>query len=68
MDAVLNEALATVDDDKRAALLAKATDIGIGEEHGIIPLHYQVNTLAAKKGLKYNARTDERTYAMGVSK
>jgi peptide/nickel transport system substrate-binding protein len=68
MDAVLNEALATVDDDKRAALLAKATDIGIGEEQGIIPLHYQVNTWAAKKGLKYNARTDERTYAMGVSK
>jgi len=66
MDAVLAEALATVDDTKRAALLAKATDIGIGEEMGIIPLHYQVNTWAAKKGLKYNARTDERTYAMGV--
>ena len=65
-DSVLAEALATVDDDKRAALLAKATDIGIGEEQGIIPLHYQVNTWAAKKGLKYNARTDERTYAMGV--
>lgn len=68
MDAVLDEALATVDDDKRAALLAKATDIAIGEEQGIIPLHYQVNTWAAKKGLTYNARTDERTYAMGVSK
>ncbi|MEX0694381.1 MAG: ABC transporter substrate-binding protein [Rhodospirillales bacterium] len=66
MDAALSEALATVDDDKRAALLAKATDIGIGENMGIIPLHYQVNTWAAKKGLKYNARTDERTYAMGV--
>jgi len=68
MDTVLNEALSQVDDDKRAALLAKATDIGIGEEQGIIPLHYQVNTWAAKKGLKYNARTDERTYAMGVVK
>ena len=66
MDKVLDEALATVDDEKRAALLAKATDIGIGQDQGIIPLHYQVNTWAAKKGLKYNARTDERTYAMGV--
>ncbi|MBO6947600.1 MAG: ABC transporter substrate-binding protein [Rhodospirillales bacterium] len=65
-DKILDEALSTVDDDKRAALLAKATDIGIGEDQGIIPLHYQVNTWAAKKGLKYNARTDERTYAMGV--
>ena len=65
-DKILDEALSTVDDDKRAALLAKATDIGIGQNQGIIPLHYQVNTWAAKKGLKYNARTDERTYAMGI--
>jgi len=44
MDKVLDEALATVDDTKRAALLAKATEIGVGEDLGIIPLHYQVNT------------------------
>jgi peptide/nickel transport system substrate-binding protein len=30
----------------------------------IIPLHYQVNTWAARKGLKYRSRTDERTRAM----
>ncbi|WP_028464576.1 ABC transporter substrate-binding protein [Nisaea denitrificans] len=63
MDAMLLEALATVDDTKRAGLLAKATDMGIGEDQGIIPLHYQVNTWATKKGLKYNPRTDERTLA-----
>jgi peptide/nickel transport system substrate-binding protein len=68
MDKVLEEALATVDDEKRAALLAKATEIGVGEDIGIIPLHYQVNTWAAKKGLKYIPRTDERTLAMGVVK
>jgi len=66
MDKILFEALATVDDAKRAKLLAKATEIGIGEDVGIIPLHYQVNTWAAKKGLKYKARTDERTVAYGV--
>ncbi len=66
MDAVMEEALATVDDAKRAKLLARATEIGVGEDLGIIPLHYQVNTWAAKKGLKYKARTDERTLAMGV--
>jgi peptide/nickel transport system substrate-binding protein len=66
MDKVLDEALATVDDTKRAALLAKATEIGIGEDQGIIPLHYQVNTWAAKKGLSYKARTDERTVAYDV--
>jgi peptide/nickel transport system substrate-binding protein len=66
MDKILDEALSTVDDTKRAALLAKATEIGIGEDQGIIPLHYQVNTWAARKGLKYRARTDERTRAMEV--
>lgn len=67
MDAVLEEALASVDDAKRAKLLARATEIGVGEDVGIIPLHYQVNTWAAKKGLTYVARTDERTLAMGIS-
>ena len=61
MDKVLDEALATVDDNKRAALLAKATEIGVGRNQGIITLHYQVNTWAGKKGLTYKARTDERT-------
>lgn len=34
----------------------------------IIPTHFQVNTWAAKKGLKYIPRTDEYTLAMGVVK
>lgn len=67
MDKALMEALATVDDAKRATLLAKATDIGIGEDMGIIPLHYQVNTWATTKGLTYNPRTDERTIAYDLS-
>ena len=33
----------------------------------IIPLHYQVNTWATRKGLKYTPRTDERTVAMEVA-
>ena len=67
MDKILDQALATVDDTKRAALLAKATEIGVGEDVGIIPLHYQVNTWAAKRGLSYKARTDERTVGYDVS-
>jgi peptide/nickel transport system substrate-binding protein len=66
MDAVLDKALAMVDDTKRAALLAEATEIAIGEDQGIIPLHYQVNTWAAKKGLVYKARSDERTVTYDV--
>lgn len=58
---LLDQALATVDDPKRAALLAKATEVAIGENQGIIPLHYQVNTWATRKGLEYHPRADERT-------
>lgn len=67
IDAVIEEALRTVDDGKREDLLAKATEMAI-ENVAIIPTHFQVNTWAAKKGLRYIARTDEYTLAIGVVK
>jgi peptide/nickel transport system substrate-binding protein len=66
-DALIEEALRTVDDAKREELLAAATERAI-ENVAIIPTHFQVNTWAAKKGLSYVARTDEYTLAMGVKK
>ena len=66
VDKLIDQALATVDDAKRADLLAKATEVAIGQNQGIIPLHYQVNTWAARKGISYKARTDEKTVAWGV--
>ncbi len=66
VDTMIEDALATVDDAKRAALLAKATEVAIGDG-AIIPLHYQVSTWAAKKGISYKARTDEYTLGMYVS-
>ncbi|MDP6707505.1 MAG: ABC transporter substrate-binding protein, partial [Alphaproteobacteria bacterium] len=68
VDKLIEDALATVDDDARSKLLQKATELGIGRNQGIIPLHYQVNTWAGKKGLSYKSRTDERTIAMGVER
>ena len=67
VDKVIEEALAEVDDEKRADLLAKATELAI-EDLAIIPIHYQVNTWASRKGLKYIPRTDEYTVAYGVVK
>ena len=67
VDGLIEEALATVDDEKRQDLLAQATEKAI-EDVAIIPLHYQVNTWAAKKGLKYIPRTDEYTLAIGAVK
>ncbi|KZL28647.1 ABC transporter substrate-binding protein [Pseudovibrio ascidiaceicola] len=66
VDAMIEEALATVDDEKRQDLLAKATEIAINDQ-AIIPLHYQVNTWATRKGLEYLPRTDEYTLSWGVS-
>jgi peptide/nickel transport system substrate-binding protein len=66
-DALIEQALATVDDAKRAEILAKATEIAINDL-AIIPLHYQVNTWATKKGLKYLPRTDERTILRSLRK
>ena len=67
IDATIEEALRTVDDAKRQDLLAKATEMAM-ENVAIIPTHFQVNTWAAKKGLRYVARTDEYTLATGVVK
>ena len=65
VDALVEEALRTVDDAKREKLLQDATKIAM-EDYGIIPLHYQVNTWATRDGLTYEPRTDENTIAMGV--
>ncbi len=67
VDKLINEALGTVDDPKRAALLAQATEVAI-DDVGIIPLHYQVNTWALRRGFTYKPRTDEYTLATGVGK
>lgn len=65
VDSLLEQALATVDNPKRDKLLQQATEAAMND-YGIIPLHYQVNTWAARKGIVYTPRTDERTYAHEV--
>ncbi len=65
VDALIEEALATIDDEARQTLLAKATEIAI-KDGAIIPLHYQVNTWGARQGLAYVPRTDEYTLATSV--
>jgi peptide/nickel transport system substrate-binding protein len=62
MDALLDQALATVDDAKREKLLQAATEIAMNEV-GIITLYHQENLWATRKGITYVPRADERTYA-----
>jgi peptide/nickel transport system substrate-binding protein len=65
MDAILAQALGTVDDEKREKLLQQASEIAIGDM-GLIPLHYQINVWAMRKGLAYAPRADEYTLAQFV--
>ena len=62
LDALLEKALATVDDAQREKLLQQATELGVGDL-GILPLYHQHNLWAARRGIAYDARADERTFA-----
>jgi peptide/nickel transport system substrate-binding protein len=66
VDSLLDEALRTVDDETREALLIEATEIAM-DQVAIIPTHFQVNTWGTRAGLQYQPRTDEYTLAIGVS-
>lgn len=67
VDEFLKKALATVKDDERAKLLAAGTEVAINDV-GLIPIYYNKNTWAARKGLKVIGRTDEYTMAMSVTR
>jgi peptide/nickel transport system substrate-binding protein len=62
VDRLLGEALATIDDTKRASLLAQATEVAM-KEVGIVPLHYEISTWATRAGLQYAGRADQYTLA-----
>lgn len=67
LDELLKVAIRTVDDTKRNALVMEATEIAM-EDVAIIPLHYPLNTWAAKKDFVVIPRSDEYTLAMSFSK
>ncbi len=64
-DKALSESLVTMNDKKREGLIQQAAEMVMGDV-GLIPLHYEVSTWAAVKGVKYTARTDQYTLAMGL--
>jgi peptide/nickel transport system substrate-binding protein len=66
VDQLLERALATVDDRERERLLFEASELAIGAEAGIVPLYYQVNTWATRRGVTYAPRQDEYSLAQFV--
>jgi len=65
IDNLILQALATVDDDKREALLQKGSKMAM-EDYAILPLHFEVTSWAHRKGLTYKARADQYTLATGI--
>jgi peptide/nickel transport system substrate-binding protein len=67
VDALLGEALGTIDDARRAALLAQASRIAMAD-YGVLPLHFEMTTWAMRKGLGYRPRVDQATQATMVKR
>ena len=65
VDALLDKALATVDDEGRASLLAEASRVAMAD-YGVIPLHFEMTTWAFRKDLTYVPRADQMTQAQLV--
>ena len=66
LDAYLDEAIRTVDDGKREEML-KDISAQFMRDVALIPLHWQVNVWAMRKGLKTPPRLMEVTHAMTVT-
>jgi peptide/nickel transport system substrate-binding protein len=65
MDALLIEAMKTIDDAKRGDLLKQAQTVVL-DDHGILPLHFEVTAWAFKQDFDYVPRTDQYTLAFEV--
>jgi peptide/nickel transport system substrate-binding protein len=65
LDAKLEEAMRTVDDQKREALLQEASRL-VMTDFGILPLHFELSVWAMRKDLAYAGRADQATLAQFV--
>jgi peptide/nickel transport system substrate-binding protein len=64
-DKQVTDALVTMDDRKREAMIQQAAETAMNDT-ALIPIHYEVSTWATAKGFRYTPRTDQYTLAMGL--
>lgn len=67
LDALLEEALGTIDEAARSDVLMRASKVVI-KDYGILPLYFELATWAYRKGITGEARADRQTLATGVRK
>jgi len=66
IDVLAFQARSELDPAKRLPMLQGATRIGM-DDYALIPLHFQVNHWAHRRGLKHEPRVNERTMAYDVT-
>src|SRR5205085_1365350 len=59
-DKEVTEAMATMDEKKREAMIQHAAETAMNDT-ALIPIHYEVSTWATAKGYRYTPRTDQYT-------
>jgi peptide/nickel transport system substrate-binding protein len=67
VDELLKQAMSTIEDEKRARLLADAETIVL-DDYGIIPVHYEQTVWALSPKLSYEPRVDQYTLAYQVKR
>lgn len=67
LDALIEEALRTVNDNARQTLLQRGSQVAL-EDQAIVPLHFEITSWALRKGFSYKARADQYTLAIGVTR
>jgi peptide/nickel transport system substrate-binding protein len=68
IDAIIQRARTTMDNAARERLTQEATRRALRDETALIPLYFQVNTWAMRRGVTYEARTDEMTLAVSAGR
>ncbi|MBR0648895.1 ABC transporter substrate-binding protein [Roseomonas terrae] len=65
MDALVDRATATLDDEARERVLHEVIKMAM-DDQAVVPLFHLINTWATRRGVAYEARMDESTRAMAA--
>lgn len=66
LDKIIAEAAAAFDPAERQKLLEQATERAFVTDQAVIPLHFEQQIWAMRKGLDFDARPIERTLAQDI--
>ena len=66
MDDLVREASATMDDAKRAQMLATASNMAM-DDYAMLPIHFELSVWAMKNDIRYEGRPDQVTLAANAT-